>query len=84
MADDTHQPLGVNHVVERSTTQLAKLAFFSFILAWVLTRAQPTLRLGLGLHPCFSPSGADAEEQKSASGLLRAGGCNCFLNGPAE
>ncbi len=34
------EPLGVNHVVERSVNTVAKLAFFSFILAWILTRAQ--------------------------------------------
>ena len=40
MADSSGEPLGVNHVMERSVNMVAKLAFFSFILAWILTRAQ--------------------------------------------
>jgi hypothetical protein len=44
MADVGHQPLGVNHVWERSVNAVAKLAFFSFILAWVLTRTRLPLR----------------------------------------
>lgn len=40
MTDAGVEALGVNHVVERSVNTVAKLAFFSFILAWILTRAQ--------------------------------------------
>ena len=41
MADVGHQHLSVNHVWERSVNAVAQLAFLSFILAWVLTRAGP-------------------------------------------